>query len=114
MKHMKSKALLAAAVAMGGMIAPAATVSSDPLMVGLAQDQLEKDREFARKLRELKDRQHREWNELLDKQRSEVAKLTGKTPDEQRKVLDRHTDEKREMKDRHQEELEELKAEYQG
>ena len=114
MKHMMSKTLLMTAIAMGSTVAPVAAASADPVVAGLAQDQLEKDREFARKLRELKDRQHREWNELLDEQRSEVAKLSDKTPKEQREVLDRHTEEKREMKMRHDEELEELKADYKG
>ncbi len=114
MKHTISRTLLMAAIAMGGAVAAVPSVSAAPMAAGLAQDQLEKDREFARKLRELKDRQHREWNELLDEQRSEVADLTDKTPDEQRRVLDRHTEEKREMKTRHQEELEELKADYRG
>jgi len=114
MKHMTSKTLLLAAIAMGGTIAPVAATSAEPLMAGLAGDQLQKDREFARKLRELKDRQHREWNALLDEQRAEVASLTGKTPDEQRKTLDKHSDEQNEMKKRHRKELEVLKAEYQG
>jgi hypothetical protein len=113
MKHMTSKTLLLAAIAIGGTTAPVAVTSAEPLIAGLASDQLEKDREFARKLRELKDRQHREWNELLDQQRSEVTSLTDKTPDEQRKTLDKHSDEKNEMKMRHKQELEELKAEYQ-
>ncbi|WP_262690677.1 hypothetical protein [Kordiimonas aestuarii] len=109
-----SKTLLVAAVAMGGSIVPVVAVTAAPPQASVAQDQLEKDREFARKLRALKDRQHREWNELMDQQRAEVAALTDKTPDEQREVLKDHTEEKQEMKKRHQEELEDLKAEYQG
>lgn len=114
MKRMMSKTLLAAAIAMGGTIAPVAALSAEPVTASPAADQLEKDREFARKLRELKDRQHREWNTLLDRQRSEVASLMDKTPDEQRRVLNGHTEEKSDMKMRHKEELEDLKAEYRG
>ncbi|WP_417451173.1 hypothetical protein [Kordiimonas sp.] len=109
-----SKTLLVTAIALGSSVAPAIAVSATQPQAGNAQDQLEKDREFARKLRELKDRQHREWNELMDEQRAEVAELKGKTPEEQRKALDEHTNEKRDMKMRHQKELEELKAEYKG
>ncbi|WP_420429830.1 hypothetical protein [Kordiimonas sp.] len=114
MKHMMTKTVLAATIALSGFVAPAVSATASAPLAGIAQDQVAKDKEFAQKLRELKDRQHQEWNQLMDQQRSEIAQMGDKSPEEQKEVMDRHADAKQEMKQRHQEELEALKAEYQG
>jgi len=114
MKHMMTKTVLATAIALSGVVAPAVSATATAPLAGIAQDQVAKDKEFAQKLRELKDRQHREWNQLLDQQRSEIAQMGDKSPEEQKQIMDSHADAKAEMKQRHQEELEALKAEYEG
>lgn len=109
MKYGKITMMMAAALTLGGIAAP--TMAP---VAATEQDQQERDRTFAEKLKALKDRQHAEWKELMNAQFEEISALKSNPDANLDMVREKHNTAKDVMKKRHRTEMQSLKAQYKG